>query len=380
MSLKSLLIMLVGLAALASISLFCINHHSPLIEDDLQKRTTTSLKFEGMEWSRASTDGQLVRLNGFAPNQALRQKAGEVALSVWGVDAVMNHLVVAKGPEAIESVEPVKSQTMLEASKPSETTISPYEFKLEFDGKTAILSGFIPNEKTRSDIREATRKHLEKGSVITRLEIVEGAPEGFAQTITQGLIPNLESFTEVTATLQDSNLNITGTTSSSESRDTLRLSISSKIPSQIVTAFNVEIPQTESASESPTKQKFITADLCQKQIDDLLSDQQVTFLSDKAIINESSFSLLDSIALTANKCPNTKIEIAGHTDANGGSNQNQTLSQKRADAVLSYIASKGIDTERLSSTGYGDTRPIATNTTQIGQAKNRRIEFLILEQ
>lgn len=380
MSLKSLLIMLVGLTALASLSLFCINHHSPLIENDLQKRTTASLKFEGMEWSRASTDGQLVRLNGFAPNQALRQKAGEVALSVWGVDAVMNHLAVAKGPEAVETVEPVESQTMLEASKPSETTISPYEFKLEFDGKTAILSGYIPNETTRSDIREATRKHLEKGSVITRLEIVEGAPEGFAQTITQGLIPNLKNFTEVTATLQDSDLNITGTTSSSKSRDMLQLSISSNIPSQIVTAFNVEIPQTESVSKSPTKQTYITADLCQKQIDDLLSDQQVIFLSDQAIIDESSFTLLDSIALTADKCPKTKIEISGHTDANGNSNQNQTLSQKRADAVLSYLVSKGIDIERLSSTGYGDTRPIATNTTQMGQAKNRRIEFLILEQ
>ena len=378
MNFKSLLIMLVGLAALASLSLLCINHHSPLIENDLQNRTTTSLKFEGMEWSRASTDGQLVRLNGFAPNQALRQKAGEVALSVWGVDAVMNHLVIAKGPETIEPV--VKPQPTLEVSKPSETAPNPYEFKLEFDGKTAILSGFIPNEKTRSNIREATRKHLEKGSVITRLEIAPGAPEGFVQMITQGLIPNLKNFTQVTVILEDSNLNITGATSSSETRDTLQQSISSKIPSRIVTAFNVEIPPTKSQSKSPTKQKFITADQCQKQIDNLLSDQQVIFLSDKAIINESSFSLLDSIALTANKCPKTKIEIAGHTDANGDSNQNQTLSQQRADAVLSYLVSKGTDIERLTSTGYGDTRPIATNTTQIGQAKNRRIEFLILEQ
>ncbi len=377
MSFKSLLIMLVGLAALASISLFCINHHSPLIEDDLQKRTTTSLNFEGMEWSRASTDGQLVRLNGFAPNQALRQKAGEVALSVWGVDAVMNHLVVAKGSE---TDEPVKSQTTLETSKPSNTTTHPYEFKLEFDGKTAILSGLIPNEEARSDIREATRKHLEKGSVITRLEIVQGAPEGFTQTITQGLIPNLKSFTEVTATLQDSDLNITGTTSSSETRDTLQQSISSNTPSRVNTAFNVAVPQSESVPNSPTKQTFITADLCQKQIDDVLSDQQVIFLSNRAIIDESSFTLLDSIALTANKCPKTKIEISGHTDGNGDSNQNQALSQRRANAVLSYLVSKGIDIERLKSNGHGDTRPIATNTTQKGRATNRRIEFLILEQ
>ncbi len=386
MSFKSLLIMLIGLASLASLSLICINHHAPVIEADLEKRTTASLQFEGMEWAQASADGQVITLNGLAPNQALRQKAGEHALAVWGVDAVINRMQVAKAPAVPQAtVQPpvnTPQATTLnnEASKPAELSPSPYEFKLEYDGKTAILTGHIPDDEARSDIRESTRQHLEKGSVITRLKIASGAPEGFIQSITQGLIPYLKAFTQVTAKLMDRDLNITGMTSSSETREALQQSISSALPEQIAATFNIEIPQEEIPAESPVEQKSISAELCQKQFDELLADQQVTFVLGQVVIDESSYALLDSLVSIANKCPETNIEIAGHTDSSGSSNYNLTVSQQRASAVLSYFVSKDIDIERLTSKGYGETRPIARNSTAEGRAINRRIEFIIKEQ
>ena len=385
MSFKALLIMLIGLALLAGLSLFCINHHAPLIEADLEKRTTASLQFEGMEWGQASADGQVITLNGLAPNQALRRKAGEHALAVWGVDAVINRIEVTKAPIVTQAVlqPPVNTpQAILnnETSKPSDPSPSPYEFKLAYDGKTVILTGHIPDDKARSDISESTRQHLAKGSVITRLKIASGAPEGFIQSITQGLIPHLKAFTQVTAILMDSDLNITGTTASSETRDALQKSISSALPEHIAATFNIEIPQEETSVESPMEQKTISAELCQKKFDDLLTDQQVTFVLGRVIIDESSYALLDSLISTANECPQTSIEIAGHTDSSGSSNYNLTLSQHRADAVLSYFVSKDIDIERLTSKGYGETRPIARNSTAEGQAINRRIEFIIKEQ
>jgi len=375
MSLKSMLIMLTGLVILAILSLFCINHHSPLIETDLQRRTMASLEFEGMSWSRASTDGQIITLSGFAPNQALRQKAGEVALAVWGVDAVINHLVVTQQPET-ESAQAVPQNRF---DKPSDPILSPYEFKLAYDGKTAILSGYIPDDKTRSDFREATRQHLGKGSVITRLKIARGAPKGFVETITQGLIPYLKDFTQVTALLKGSDLNITGAMSSGKMRETLQQSIRNTIPGHITTTFNIEVPEEKPLAELPAEQEIITAGLCQKQINDLLADQQVSF-STQAIIDQSSYILLDSIISTTQKCPETKIEIAGYTDTRGGNNQNKTLGQRRADAVMSYFISKGIDTERLTSKGYEEIRPLTSNTAQEDQTANRSIEFKILEQ
>jgi outer membrane protein OmpA-like peptidoglycan-associated protein len=72
------------------------------------------------------------------------------------------------------------------------------------------------------------------------------------------------------------------------------------------------------------------------------------------------------------------LELAGHTDSDGDDSSNLTLSQKRADAVLNYLLSKGVDADRLTAVGYGETRPIDTNDTDAGKQNNRRTEFQIL--
>lgn len=78
------------------------------------------------------------------------------------------------------------------------------------------------------------------------------------------------------------------------------------------------------------------------------------------------------------KHPDLKVVIEGHTDIVGGFKYNQKLSQRRADSVKAYLVSKcGIDATRLSSKGYGDTKPIADNKTAAGKLKNRRVEAAV---
>jgi outer membrane protein OmpA-like peptidoglycan-associated protein len=81
--------------------------------------------------------------------------------------------------------------------------------------------------------------------------------------------------------------------------------------------------------------------------------------------------------LSAN--PDKKIEIGGHTDNVGSDESNQALSQNRAKSVVDYLVKKGIDATRLSSKGYGETTPVASNDTDEGRAKNRRTEFKIVQ-
>jgi outer membrane protein OmpA-like peptidoglycan-associated protein len=74
-----------------------------------------------------------------------------------------------------------------------------------------------------------------------------------------------------------------------------------------------------------------------------------------------------------------KIEISGHTDKTGSEPLNFKLSGARAKAVVDYLIQKGIDRSRMEFRGYGSLQPISDNTTAAGRAKNRRVEFKILE-
>jgi outer membrane protein OmpA-like peptidoglycan-associated protein len=73
------------------------------------------------------------------------------------------------------------------------------------------------------------------------------------------------------------------------------------------------------------------------------------------------------------------LEVQGHTDDKGAADQNRVLSQKRAEAVMKYLASKGVDPKRLTAKGYGPDHPITFNTTAAGRQKNRRVEFRIVD-
>ncbi|MCB0492584.1 MAG: OmpA family protein [Cyclobacteriaceae bacterium] len=87
----------------------------------------------------------------------------------------------------------------------------------------------------------------------------------------------------------------------------------------------------------------------------------------------------DFIAMMQN-APNMKVEISGHTDANGPDEYNQDLSQRRANAVKKYLERLGISPDRITAAGYGESKPVASNDTQEGRRLNRRTEFTILQQ
>jgi outer membrane protein OmpA-like peptidoglycan-associated protein len=75
--------------------------------------------------------------------------------------------------------------------------------------------------------------------------------------------------------------------------------------------------------------------------------------------------------------PNIRVEVAGHTDSIGSDAYNQKLSERRAQAVVDYLVSKGVDPKRLKAVGYGKSKPIASNATEAGRAENRRVELQV---
>lgn len=105
----------------------------------------------------------------------------------------------------------------------------------------------------------------------------------------------------------------------------------------------------------------------------------VTFLPGSATLTADAKAVLDTAAAALTGQKDLKVEIGGHTDAQGSDAANQKLSQRRADSVRAYLLGKGVEGERLTAVGYGEAQPIATNDTPAGRAENRRVEFKIVQ-
>ena len=85
---------------------------------------------------------------------------------------------------------------------------------------------------------------------------------------------------------------------------------------------------------------------------------------------------MDDVARLMEKFPEANLEVQGHTDDKGTDEYNQQLSQKRAETVVGYLISKGIDRSRLRAVGYGRSMPVADNKKRHGREKNRRVEMV----
>jgi outer membrane protein OmpA-like peptidoglycan-associated protein len=104
----------------------------------------------------------------------------------------------------------------------------------------------------------------------------------------------------------------------------------------------------------------------------------VQFNFDKADVRPEAEVILDEAARVLKENRDVRVEIAGHTDSIGPEAYNQGLSQSRAKSVRDYLVEGGVDSARLSWTGYGESRPVADNASEEGRAQNRRVELNVL--
>jgi outer membrane protein OmpA-like peptidoglycan-associated protein len=109
--------------------------------------------------------------------------------------------------------------------------------------------------------------------------------------------------------------------------------------------------------------------------------EKIQFDHNQATIKEASFSLMNEIADVITKNTHIKrIRIEGHASSEGSATHNKKLSDARAKAVMKYLTERGIAAAQLTAIGHGIDRPIADNTSEEGREKNRRVEFVIVEQ
>ncbi|MFT4603593.1 MAG: outer membrane protein OmpA-like peptidoglycan-associated protein [Rhodothermales bacterium] len=127
------------------------------------------------------------------------------------------------------------------------------------------------------------------------------------------------------------------------------------------------------ASSGPDRQLLA----CRTSLDNILANDTVHFEFASADISAEGQSLLDQLISVLDDCQEATIRVEAHSDNVGDPASNLTLSQARAESVTIYMERGGIGAERLSAAGYGESRPVASNSTDEGRAENRRVDFRI---
>ena len=247
----------------------------------------------------------------------------------------------------------------------------PYIFQAYKDpvALTLTLTGYVPDNNVHAALAAAAGRKFFSEKVVDNLKASVGAPAGFAAAVTAAL-GALSRLSTGTLVVSDREAKLSG--------DALYDAAAAQIRSGLGKDFPKDWQLKADISVKPAVAP-VDATVCQQLFADLLAKGKIRFESGRATIDPDSAGLLDRLIETALRCPNSNIEVAGHTDADGEAGFNQALSEKRAQAVIDYLVKAGLPASRFIATGYGSTQPVASNDTDEGKAQNRRIDFVVKE-
>lgn len=172
------------------------------------------------------------------------------------------------------------------------------------------------------------------------------------------------------------------TTASSETDGSYKVKLPSKKAYMIdmhATGFLADQRRIDIPGTWPKEVYNFNIDIIKVKVGKKVVLKNILFETGKSILTPNSYTELTRLLNIMNENDKMRIEISGHTDKTGSEPVNFKLSEARAKAVLDYLVSKGVDHSRLESKGFGSLQPISDNSTPAGRAKNRRVEFKILE-
>lgn len=347
-----LLLILLGL-----LQMFWFGDKWRKIEEDVKEKVSLTLQSNGVDWANVDTHnrGRDVLLSGSAPSDEAKSMAMRIAadLSKDQRGNQVARIVEWKG----EIVKPVP------VLEPGNLSFSVVDGKITLNGVVSSL------EQEKSLISAANAAYGDDN--VTNL-----------LTVKENIVPIENIGSLITAFgLKDGTLRlslnkilkITGGVPSEENKT----SIGDSFQQVLGSGYSLNNALTVNAPEPAPEAIVDTAALCQAKVQELMADSKIFFAINKADIKPASFELLDNIAVVLNECSSSVIQVSGHTDSSGSQAVNQPLSLGRAQAVVDYLISKGVEANRLSSAGFGADNPIADNATKQGRAANRRIEFTV---
>jgi OmpA-OmpF porin, OOP family len=330
-----------------------------LYGSDLQDETSlASGAPEGVEWEVAAIRGleALVRLDrGTAVLKGKELRVEGLARTDADAHSILSWLRGEKGGARI----------ITDIAGPAEWHARSEGGRIHFQGKT-------PSEDAQAQLVRAaggSRVAEDKSYV---------SPAGAWQARARAALPLLVQFEEGEIAVQGMTFRISGEAPGSV------IGYLRQDMDRITDGYTVEYDLTEAEPDMPELRGLdlraggkAGTDACQEALNRIASAYKISFANGRAAMDRSSGKALDRLVAVLKACPANNVEIQGHTDATGRRAKNIALSRDRAEAVSDYLVQRGVSADRLSAVGFGPDKPVASNRTDSGKARNRRIEFRV---
>jgi OOP family OmpA-OmpF porin len=226
-----------------------------------------------------------------------------------------------------------------------------------------VVSGTVPDEPSKAALLARLREVYGAERVVDQLGVgTVSTPANWNEYLQKLIGPNLKLISRGQLKVDGNNVSLRGDVASEAQRQ----HIAGEIAASLNPTYTVNNGLRVTASE-------------QGMLDAALANRIIEFESGKAALTESGKAVLDQMSVALQKLRDKKVEVIGHTDNAGSRAGNLSLSQARAEAVKEYVVGRGVKAELVSVSGEGPDRPVADNRTAEGRARNRRIEFKVVQ-
>lgn len=221
------------------------------------------------------------------------------------------------------------------------------------------VSGTLPDEESKASVLAGLRALYGASNVVDQIGVGPvGLPANWHAYVQKLITPNLKLIRRGQLKIDGNVVSVHGEVANEAQRQ--------KIASDIATSLNSTYTVNNGLHVSGAEQAML---------DSTLANRIVEFDSGKSTLTPVGRAILDDMGNALQQIKGRKVAVIGHTDSEGLHASNQDLSQSRAEAVKLYLSTKGIKGDLLSTSGQGSDRPVASNATAEGRARNRRIEF-----
>lgn len=327
----------IGLLALCLLFFLAVSYYSKqiptVIEDDARDRLGSA----GANWATVKAVNRDLVVTGRAPTPEEHQTA----------ISALKH---------VSAVRYIQDDT-------TKNIVSPYAMSVEWRDDKLIINGYVPDAQSQQKVVEILQQKYDDKDISQQIKIAQGQPEKWTELMST-ILNNIPTLDRANVDLTDQDLELSAQTAKTADKDKLLQSL------EPFKEYGYNINAQITADDTVRLR-------CQGEFDTLLNEAQILFASGKATIKKTSHELLDQLAKTALGCPDSFLDIAGHTDSQGRKAKNTALSRERAQSVAQWLIKRGVDKQRIKTIGYGSERPIADNSSESGRTKNRRIEFIV---